>query len=297
MRANSGILILSLALAVCVAGCTPKKGDLSPDNPLSPPRIAPNSMDLDVFFITLPEQTAETTFASVWRDADAQQITPEIRQRQLANGLRAAVLGWRLPPEIQHLIEERSQPLTGGHAQTAETSLPGNIMAPADLEKMERISIRRVPLPPSKRTEIVVSREFDSFPLLLVEDGQVSGGAKENAQGVLGLRAKPVAGGKVKLEIDPELQYGQSEQKYNNSITGVWKLTHSKQKVSLEMLAFSCELSPGEFVAIGSASGRPGSIGDRFFEDNSMPEPRRKLLLIRLARSPGSELFGGLNKD
>ena len=288
---NSGF-ILMLCVTAFAAGC------FAPDKPaqeplLNPPRVAPNSVDLDVFFITLPEQAAEVTFESAWQQADAQQISPEVRQRQYQNGLRAGVLGWRLPGEIQQMIESQSQPLQDPNAQLGGQfqNMPGNMMTPMDLEKMDRVSIRRIVALPGKRAEVIISREFQEFPLLLVEDGKLSGGNYEQAQGIFAVTARPVPGGKVRLEVNPELQYGELRRN-ENTAPGIIKLMMAREKVALDQMAFACDLSPGEFVVIGTQPGRPGSVGDRFFEDNTAGTPRRKLLLIRLARSPGSELFG-----
>lgn len=277
-----------------LAGCrNPQK---SSENMLRPPRVAADSTELDLFFITLPEQTAETTYASIWRDADVQQIDPETRRRQLMNGLQVGVLGWRLPPEIQHLIEDRSQPLAEDIAnRAAERSAGANMMEIADLEKLNRISIRRMTVQHHHRNEIIVSREFETFTLLLSKDGNVSGGDYPQSQGIFGVRAARAAGGKVRLEFDPELQFGASQQKWNATTAGITQLTSSREKVPLDVLAFACELTPGEFVAVGSLPGKPGSVGDRFFEDHTGTEPRRRLLLIRVARAAGSELFGGLD--
>ncbi len=295
MRQVSGILVLLLSALACAVGCrNPEKQ--SEENLLNPPKIDSKATGLDVFFITLPEQKAEQAFASVWREGDAQRIDPHTRQQQMANGLQVAVLGWRLPSEIQHLIEERSEPLHG--IDTSDPDAPtfpqGNVMTPADLQKLNRVSIRRVFVQPNHRPEIVISREFESLPLLLVQDGEIVGGDYENAQGVLGVRASQAPGGLAHLEFDTELQHGAAEQRIQTGGVGYWQMMHSKQKVSMPSLGFTCDLSPGEFVAIGSLPGKPGSVGDRFFEDNSTGQPRRKLLLIRLAQTPGSELFGGL---
>jgi hypothetical protein len=107
---------------------------------------------------------------------------------------------------------------------------------------------------------------------------------------VLCLKSYPQGDGRVRIELLPELHYGEMKQNWAGS-QGVLQLQVGRSKLGFEQLAFEATLSPGEFLVIASLPKRPGSIGHYFLTDSTGGKLEQKLLLIRLAQTQYDDLF------
>ncbi len=94
----------------------------------------------------------------------------------------------------------------------------------------------------------------------------------------------------MRLEIVPELHYGEAQRRFSSS-EGILNLETGRPRKTLASLAQDVALSPGDLYVLGSSQAKPGSLGDYFFTVESGNTPHAKLLFIRLAHTHNDGLF------
>ena len=73
------------------------------------PKLAPDSVVLEVTFIRIPEERVDFE-ARFWPEADEAALNAELRRRMAANGFRGGILGSPPPAALQELLDQ--QPVT-----------------------------------------------------------------------------------------------------------------------------------------------------------------------------------------
>jgi len=266
---------------------------------LLPPRAAtvlkPASQSLDsvaveVFFLRCPLDDPELN-DDLWNEIDELAISASTRRELLANGLRAGILGGRLPLVLEKRLELAPQPTLDSRPVEAKRNEPEVAQANAlQLEQAPRVSGKYVQMPARKRSELQTTRVLDSMTVLLPKQGELIGGTYEKAQGIFAARVIPEELGRVKLELIPELHYGELTNRYTHGQDGMWVLQPSRDRLAFPQLQINASLAPGEMVVISCLPDRGGSVGQRFFTDEVDGRPEQKLLLIRLSQVRGDQL-------
>jgi hypothetical protein len=143
----------------------------------------------------------------------------------------------------------------------------------------------------AKRGEILVSGLYESLPLLENTNGHLRGKPYPNGQGLLSVKSYPQPDGRVRLDLLPELHYGEPKINYVGD-HGIIRLETGRSKKVFEQLALSATLSAGEMLLVTSLPQRPGSAGHYFFTEQTNGALEQKLLIIRLAQTQHDDLFG-----
>jgi hypothetical protein len=270
--------IAMLAWLTAAAGCqpalTPKGKPLFATSPMSP-----DSCVLEVFIIRFPfgDTLANQT---LWKDVDELHIPPEVRGRIARNGFRAGLLSGQIPDALARLMELTAKP------PVAQEDEPINL---ADTSAKPRVLRSRIHARPGRRNEIVTSGVYDQLPVLMCEGNGVGGKTYEQAQGVLAYWAFPQTDGRVRIELTPELQYGQPKNSWVPD-QGAWRSDFGRPKRAFDDLALTATLTPGSILVLTSLPDRSGSLGHYFFTEKD-DRLEQKLLLIRLAHVHNDDLF------
>ncbi|HEY5312751.1 MAG TPA: hypothetical protein VIK18_09525, partial [Pirellulales bacterium] len=96
-------LLTSLGASGCAAWEHPAHGRLNASQP------SIQTVALDVIIARVPLGEA-TTNGDVWNEIDEQPLSAELRGLLAANGLRAGVIGTRLPVALQRLLNLSDRP-------------------------------------------------------------------------------------------------------------------------------------------------------------------------------------------
>jgi hypothetical protein len=272
-RRQIALLVALLAIAGCSTPLRPAK------SPLMPAQMSPDSVVLEMFFVRFPVGDTAAN-EKLWEEIDEQQFAPELRERLTRNGFRAGVVSGQMPVELSKLLElsDKTAPVDG----IAETKVE-------DLEAQPRVFRRHMQLRAGKPGEIVASGIYPQLPVLTCESGRVCGRTYDEAQGIFAVKSLPQPDGRVRLELVPELQYGQPKTQWVSN-PGLARLEAFRPKREFHDITLTADLAPGTMLVLSSLPSRPGSLGHHFFTEND-GRPEQKLLIVRLAQTQHDGLF------
>lgn len=225
----------------------------------------------------------------LWEGVDEQPFAVDLRRAMGEYGLRAGVLQGQIPAELQELLSGA----TDGARPAAKTQADAASLEEVVVDFEEKSPVRRrvLQLRAAKRGEILVSGVYESLPLLENTAGQLRGKPYSNGQGMLSIKSFPQPDGRVRVDLLPELHYGEPKINYVGD-HGIIRLDTSRAKKVFEQLALSATLSSGEMLLVTSLPHRPGSLGHYFFTEQTAGALEQKLLIIRLAQTQHDDLFG-----
>src|SRR5262249_16854570 len=264
-RDNCSRWIIAVAAASTLAGCSswqqsaPKEQSL-----LKPISMADDGVQLEIISIRFPFGNEELNEA-IWNDIDEHQIRFDVRQKLAAAGFRAGVTGEQLPPALARLV------------LTAEQQPANAIEAAARLEQAPPVSRQQMQLHSGWRGEIIASSVYPELPLLMREDGRLSGQTYAAAQGILQAKTESLGDRRIRLNVTPELQYGQMRQQWvveDGRIVG----QQGKSKRAFDRLSFEAVLAPEQMLVITSIPQRSGTLGHYLFTEPRDDQLQQKLL-------------------
>jgi hypothetical protein len=276
MRLRLGSILLVPALLALGACTTPAQ---KADSILKPSQMSPDSVALEIFFIRVPLGDAEVN-GKLWNEIDEQPLAPDLRERLARNGFRAGLLGGQVPDELAKLLELADKPVPTGQVEGVKVE---------QMDAEPRVVRRRLQLRTGQRSEILASSVYPQLPVLVYAAGQLSGQTYDDAQGVFAAKSFPQPDGRVRLELVPELHYGQPRQRWVGG-QGMGRLDTSRAKQIYDDMTLTADLSPGAMLVLTSLPNRSGSLGHHFFTQSD-PRLEQKLLLVRLAQTQHDGLF------
>ena len=289
MSLLSARTVLLLPALLALAGCTTVDLGEEGESLLAPPCMPSDSCTLDVFFVRCefgdPQSNEE-----LWQAVDEQHFSPELRQRLQANGFRVGVVGGQVPVALSELLELGNKPPPTGGA---------NQVSIADLQEEPRVTRSHLSIRSGLRKEIVASSIYDQLTAIVCESGQLGGQTYAKAQAVLAVKTFPLGDGRVRLELVPELHYGEPRKRWVGS-QGMWRLEPGRPRRVFDQMALSATLSPGSMLVLTSLPRLPGSLGHHFFTTEENGRLRQKLLVVRLSQTQHDGLFSppeALNLD
>jgi hypothetical protein len=271
--------IVPLLAVLAIAGCNTPLGQQKAKSPLAPAQMSSDSVPLDMFFVRFPFGDP-TVNEKLWEQIDEQQLSPGLRERLTRNGFRAGLLSGSIPIELSKLMELSDKPAPGDEITNAKVE---------EMEAKPRVMRRHLQLRAGKETVILASEVYPQLPVLMCESGQLCGQTYDQAQGVFVLKSHPQPDGRVRLELLPELQYGQQRQRWVGN-QGVLRLDTSRPKRTFDDMAITADLAPGAMLVLSSLPSRPGSLGHNFFTEND-GKLEQKLLIVRLSQTQHDGLF------
>lgn len=281
---------MALSLLAVGASCSklPKGASLMPSTPVS------DHVALEVFFVRVP-MGDQTVIGPLWSGVDEQAIPLDVRQRLGANGFVVGQVGGQLPAAITDLLKIRDD------APTLDENKPTSVdMAKPTILHRKRIDVYQ----PETPNQIVVTGERERHEKLVVlfcdeEDGSptVRGQTFYAAQGSLLTKVHPQADGRVKLDIVPEVEHGDSVREITPQEGGGFALRFTPRRRTFDRLRVALDLAPGEMLIFSCQPDRPGSLGQQFFSDRQSDILNQVVLMIRVAQTTGSDLFSDRPHD
>lgn len=269
--------LLLVALAVA-SGCSPVKPP-SAKSLLTPASMAPESSALEVFFVRCPMGDRRAN-DMLWEQVDEQCLPAEVRIQLTRNGFRAGLIGGQIPDGLSKLLDLAKSPTEG-----SADRLQG-----AELQEEPQVIRRHLQVRPGVRQEIITSEVYDELPVLVSDAGQLAGQTYQQAQGMLALKTANVLDGRVRLELLPEIHYGQQRQRWVAG-QGMYRLEAGRERRVFDSLAVSTSLARGQMFVMTCLANRPGSIGYHFFCDKRGGRCDQKLLVVRLVQTQHDDLL------
>ncbi len=274
-----GLALALMAPLGCVSDHRPKHDGQSL---LKKARLAPDSVVLEVFSVHF-RRDDQDLYRTIWQEVDEQAVAADVRLRLGENGFRAGVVTGHLPQAVQRILELNSQP-------SPQPDTDGPQVNVVTFDGRPTIRIQQMRLPARRRGEIAASGVYPSAAPLVYEDGQLRGESFDLCQGMIAVKAMPDNDGRVRLEVVPELHYGEAQRRFT-SAEGILNLETGRPRKAFAKLTQEVTLSPGDLYVIGSSQAKQGSLGDYFFTAEPGNTPHAKLLFVRLAHTQNDGLF------
>ena len=266
-----------LAAALLAPGCRLIEPQAAGKSPLAPLTAMSETVSLEIFFARFPAGNTALNGA-LWNEIDEQSFPAETRRELSQNGIRAGVVGTHVPVEMARLLTLTDEPRKPSEENTV------------DLEQEPAVTMRLLAVRPNRRSEVVASHLYDQLSLLTREADEVVGRTYAKAEGRFALRAAGQADGRVQIELLPELQYGEQQQRWN-AADGVIRLEAARPKRVFEELRLKAQIAPGQMLVVTCQPERPGSLGYHFFTEPKADALVQKILIIRLAQAGSDRSF------
>ena len=265
-----------IALLIC-AGCSPwMQGTRATRSPLTPAEVSTDTSTLDVIFARI-SPADEAAASGIWTDIDETQFSPGLRHELAQQGIRAGIVGGQWPPGLAKLLE--SAPKKATVTDVAD-----------QLESNQPVRKQTLQIHSGRRQEIMTSGVYEQWPILSRDEGTIHGRTLNQAQGFLILKAFAQGDGRVKLELKPEIQHGQIQQKVVGD-DGMFRMESSKPKLAFDKMAMEVTLSAGQMLVFAELPNHPGSLGHYFFSEPNNGHAQQKLVVIRFTKTQCDNLF------
>jgi len=266
---------LCACLLACAAGCRslallPGGADGPPDAAAAggAARPVPRTIPVEVVFVRHEEHDPDLG-AELWNVIDEQALDDDLRRRLAANGLRAGIVTGGLPPHLA----ERMLPDHIDQAAAADAAADA-VATDAPLAK------RLLRLLPGRRSEILVAAGIRELVLLEERAGQVRGGTFHDASGLVELKVRPAADGRVRVELVPEIRHGPLERSWVGE-EGMFRMEAGQRRHRRDDLAFGLDLREGDLLVLGCAGEKAATLGDALLRDQGGDRSTKRLVVIR----------------
>jgi hypothetical protein len=268
----AGLIVLALAGCTMLAAPSEQK---PPTSILAKPRMNPGSCAVEIFFVRFP-LGAVVGNEELWRHVDESRLTPETRQILWANGFRAGVLGGCIPSCLAHLLGLHGPKELNPNTPEEELPPTGEVS----------VAKRHLQIPPRERREILVGSPREELTVFLAEKAGIRGRNYPEAQPVLALSWSPLPEGRLCLQIAPEITFGQPRTRYA-AAEGHFRLDVVRPRETFPDMQITVNLAPGEMLILGGFPDRAGTLGHRFFIEDT----QQRLVILRPVQTQHDELF------
>jgi hypothetical protein len=274
---------LPLALVAVAAGCAqmPKSSSLLDATP------AADHVGLELFFVRLePDDSA--VLEALWSSVDEQAIDLAVRRRLAANGLIVGRVGGQLPSAITDLLQ------VSDAAPTQPIGQP-TVIVGTKVPRIHRKLIDVYQTETPNRVVVTGERERHAKLVVLYRDeedgGAVRGHTLENARGSFLTKVLPQPDGRVKLDLLPEIEYGEPRREIVPGEGGALTMQVAPPRETFDGLRLTVSLLPGEMLVFGCRGDRPGSLGQQFFTERQSDVLSQIVVLLRVMQAKPDDLF------
>jgi hypothetical protein len=273
-------------LVISTSGCRIFIDDDDPlgKSPLRPAAASPESVAMEIIWARFPAGDPELNDAA-WREIDETQIAPAVRRELANNGFRVGVIGGIVPAAIARALgsgeKPDDEPTTSNSATSA--TLTAEPVVHGRIQQLRR----------NQRSEIQASEIYPSLPLLVNGGQELSGRTYFDAQAMYALRVDSQPDQTVMVELTPELHYGPARLRFTreDDDMGILRQAPLREREVFGDLRMSVRLAPGEMLVLMGLTGAGSRLGHYFHSVDSSEGRQQKLILIRLAEVPPSEMF------
>ena len=267
---------LGLLGCLMLAGCPHGQPQRVTQPPPTLPnhRMAPDAVGLELGLAQL-DQTQAEVLQPFWDQLDHQELSLELRQRLDENGLRAAVMASRPPPQLRQLVRPRAieaDQLTEFQRQLLHR---GHLKPTTRMVLHEQVSNRQGQAHP-----IPTSEHRASYSWTIHDRGQRSVGAGSQVRGVISVATFPQGDGSVRLVVTPEIHHGEARDRFGASEHG-FRFESKQQVIPLEKLRMEVTLRSGESLVLGPTPDL-ADLGELFFGNPVEDDPLAELDSLEL---------------
>lgn len=287
------VLALICGLASCSAGCARLRAHGK--SPLAPLAALPDCVQIEKYSVRY-DNADPALNDEMWAEIDEQFLPVELRARLAANGFRVGIIGVNFPPALLKVLQDNPAQVTPESAEQEEPDLNTAVTSkPIDLLNDPKVRRGFLQTRAGHTSRILSLGERARIPQLAVlvhdDSGHVTGRTYEKALGLFSLVSQPEHDGRVRLEVEPELEYGEPVQRYTAG-DGMFRFEYRPESRVFSNLKITAQLLPGQTLVIAGRADMPGSLGNHFCTDRAPGQPtEQKLFLLRLMHSPGDDSF------
>ena len=242
----------------------------------------PNTVTVEVFIIRFtPQQNG--LVQQLWQEIDEQSLPTQLRRELHAQGFRAGVFGSLLSPTFELLIN--TSPETNPDVTLGDY----HEFSAADATRESGATRRTRQLTPGMWAVLKPFSDQNALPELFLfrrENGMIHGETYREAVGALHVSAEANRDGSAQIQILPVIEHGDYRLQ-TRIVSGIVVREENRPRHSLDSLAISQRLLPGQWIIMGATTLNSPGAGKAFFaRTHSIPEQR--LVAIRLIRATTS---------
>ena len=234
-----------------------------------------DSLSLEIIWIRHPVGD-ESFEKQVWSAVDEQRFDVATRRHLSRNGFRVGVIGGHVP-----------RPVAAAIANVADEARPAVALDVVPGRARRRV----VQLGRSEFCEVQASQTFDELSWLKVDVDGVRGDSLIDAQCVYRTRLIPQRGRMAQVELTPEIQFGPPIRKFSSMNEGIYQIVPTRERKAFDDLRIEASMSAGEMLFIAHVPEMAGSLGHWFHTAEEADARVQKLVVVRLAQVPASDLF------
>jgi hypothetical protein len=273
MSMRAWVLVYALLAA---AGCKLVEPHSVGKSPLVPLAVSPETITLEVF--SAPATRDDPQFAEIWKQVDEQPLGAELRRRLAANGMRAGVVGPEVPGVLAAALKVTGKRIDEQKRQQMSIDTEGGV------------TLRVVQAQSGKRVELAIGGVRDQFSLLESAEGQTRGKTYHKAECRMALLASNEADGRVRLDLTPELHYGEFKSHVRGN-DGMMMWTQQREKRIFDELKLETNLAAGQMLLVTCRPEQSSTTGHHFFTDTSGARSQTMLWVFRVARAAPDRAF------
>jgi hypothetical protein len=297
MRFSRQIPLFALAaVGLAAGGCRLLDDGVTMEgrSPLKSGRPSPDSVALEMMWVRFADGDPLLN-DEAWLDIDELPVSADVRRELANNGFRVGVIRGTLPDAMARALDQRGSAMADAADGSESAGIERVTINTEELlaaEPMEAPKVRghTKQLRRNERWDIQASDVYPSLPLLETYGRVLGGEIFADAQGVYALRAHPQGDRTVILELTPELHYGPYRQRYSSE-AGVMMQASMRDRKVFSQLKMNVRLSPGEMLVLMNLPNAGSRLGEYFHTVESPSGRQQKLILLRLAQMPSSDVF------
>jgi hypothetical protein len=268
-------LLLSFAV-LAASGCRLVEPQAAGKSLLAPLSVSPDTTTLEVFSAPAPHTDPE--FADLWELVDEEPLPAELRRQLAANGMRAGLVGPGVPGPLAAVLKVTDRRVDEEERQLVSMDPEGGVI------------LRVLQAPAGKRLELAIPQVRERLTLLEAIDGKIHGRTYSQAECRIALRAFPEPDGRVRLQLTPELHYGQVKSRVRGS-DGVLMWTQEREKKIFSELMLEPALAPGQMLLVTRRPDQSSTAGWHFFTSTRGDKPQAMLWVFRVACAAPDRAF------
>lgn len=281
--AMCGLLVVLLATSSGCGVMLTTAAVSTPQSILKAVRSSPDRVTLEIFQVRVRADDKQLA-KELWLAADEQRLELELRNRLVSNGFRVGVISGVMPDSLARALNLNDKP-SGDENERVIT----------DSTATSKVSRRVLQIKRNEPATIQASEVQPTINLLLNTESGVQGKSYHEVQGVYSLRAESIPGQKVRVQLVPELQFGELRNRYAGSDQGIFVVTPSRERKVFDDMRMSVPLAPGEFLLVTGIPDAPSSLGSAFHSQRISDVAEQKLVMVRLVQVPDSEILADVS--